>query len=89
MTARNGATEFHLSTDSWVEILYELAATFHLWDVNRMKLLDLSKDTPLSCPSGLLCQGKLGYEFPGGGEIGGRSGSQIRSRQGLPGEGLG
>ena len=28
-----------------MEILYELAATFHLWDLNRMKLLDLM--TPL------------------------------------------
>ena len=36
---------FHLSTDAWVRILYELAATFHLWAVNRNKLLDLM--TPL------------------------------------------
>jgi len=37
--------EFHLPTDAWVKILYELAATFHLWKVNRNKLLDVM--TPL------------------------------------------
>ena len=36
---------FHLSTDAWVQILYELAATFHQWRVNRNKLIDLV--TPL------------------------------------------
>jgi glycosyltransferase involved in cell wall biosynthesis len=36
---------FHLSTETWIRILYELAATFHLWSVNRGKLLDLV--TPL------------------------------------------
>ena len=36
---------FHLSTDAWVQILYELAATFHAWSVNRYKLIDLM--TPL------------------------------------------
>ena len=36
---------FHLSTEAWVEILYELAATYHLWSVNREKLLDMM--TPL------------------------------------------
>ncbi len=44
-TARMDAGDFHLRTESWVKILYELAATFHLWDMNRMKLLDLM--TPL------------------------------------------
>ncbi len=44
-TARMDATDFHLRTEAWVEMLYELAATFHLWDVNRMKLLDVM--TPL------------------------------------------
>ena len=39
------SSEFHLSTNAWVQILYELAATFHLWTVNRNKLLDLV--TPL------------------------------------------
>ena len=43
--AKMDVTDFHLRTESWVEILYELAATFHLWDLNRMKLLDLM--TPL------------------------------------------
>jgi glycosyltransferase involved in cell wall biosynthesis len=37
--------EFRLPTDSWVKILYELAATYHLWTVNRNKLLDMM--TPL------------------------------------------
>jgi len=37
--------EFHLSTDAWIQILYELAATFHAWSVNRNKLIDLV--TPL------------------------------------------
>ncbi|MCK9230610.1 MAG: glycosyltransferase [Syntrophales bacterium] len=36
---------FHLSTESWVKILYELAATFHQWTVNRYKLIDVM--TPL------------------------------------------
>jgi len=36
---------FHFSTDSWVQILYELAASFHLWTVNRNKLIDVV--TPL------------------------------------------
>jgi glycosyltransferase involved in cell wall biosynthesis len=37
--------DFHLSTDAWIRILYELAATFHAWSVNRNKLIDLV--TPL------------------------------------------
>lgn len=37
--------DFHLSTESWVKILYELAATFHRWTVNRYKLIDVM--TPL------------------------------------------
>ena len=37
--------QFHFSTDAWVQILYELAATFHSWSVNRYKLIDLM--TPL------------------------------------------
>ena len=36
---------FHIPTESWVKMLYELAATYHLWSVNRNKLLDLV--TPL------------------------------------------
>ncbi len=36
---------FHLSTDAWVRILYELAATFHQWPANRLKLVELV--TPL------------------------------------------
>ena len=39
------SAEFHLSMEAWIEILYELAATFHLWSTNRNKLLDLV--TPL------------------------------------------
>lgn len=38
-------SEFHLPTDAWVRILYELAATFHAWKMNRHKLVDLM--TPL------------------------------------------
>lgn len=42
---RLGPRNFHLSTDAWIKILYELAATFHAWSVNRDKLIDLV--TPL------------------------------------------
>jgi hypothetical protein len=43
--AESDVSSFHLSTSAWVQILYELAATFHAWTVNRNKLLDLV--TPL------------------------------------------
>lgn len=43
--ARLNTEEFYLPTDAWLKILYELAATFHLWSVNRNKLLDVM--TPL------------------------------------------
>jgi glucosylglycerate synthase len=39
------STQFYLPTNAWVQILYEIAATYHLWSVNRNKLLDLM--TPL------------------------------------------
>ncbi len=39
------SNQFYLPTDAWVQILYELAATFHSWSVNRYKLIDLM--TPL------------------------------------------
>jgi len=39
------SAEFHFSTEAWVQILYELAATYHVWQVNRKKLIDLV--TPL------------------------------------------
>jgi glycosyltransferase involved in cell wall biosynthesis len=39
------ADGFHFSTNAWIQILYELAATFHVWPVNRYKLIDLV--TPL------------------------------------------
>jgi len=39
------AANFHLPTDVWVKILYELAYTFHAWQINRHKLIDLM--TPL------------------------------------------
>jgi glycosyltransferase involved in cell wall biosynthesis len=42
---RLDSQDFHLSTDAWIRILYELAATFHVWSVNRNKLIDLV--TPL------------------------------------------
>lgn len=38
-------SNFYFSTDAWVQILYELAATFHSWKINRYKLIDLM--TPL------------------------------------------
>jgi glycosyltransferase involved in cell wall biosynthesis len=44
-TSKMDSKNFHLSTEAWVNILYELAATYHLWDVNRGKLLDMM--TPL------------------------------------------
>jgi glycosyltransferase involved in cell wall biosynthesis len=44
-TAQMDSSQFYFPTDSWVRILYELAATFHGWQVNRTKLLDLM--TPL------------------------------------------
>ena len=44
-TAQMDSSQFYLPTDFWVRILYELAATFHSWQVNRNKLLDLM--TPL------------------------------------------
>jgi glycosyltransferase involved in cell wall biosynthesis len=44
-TSRMESSRFHLPTDTWVKILYELAATFHLWRVNQDKLLDTM--TPL------------------------------------------
>ncbi len=43
--AKMDASNFHLPTDAWVQILYELAATYHVWDQHRMRLLDLV--TPL------------------------------------------
>jgi hypothetical protein len=44
-TSKMGADDFYLPTEAWVKILYELAATHHLWTVNRSKLLDMM--TPL------------------------------------------
>lgn len=43
--ARMDARDFHLSTNAWVHILYELAGAYHLWTENRRKLLDMM--TPL------------------------------------------
>jgi hypothetical protein len=42
---KKGKKSFHLPTETWVHILYELAATFHSWKQNRMQLLDMM--TPL------------------------------------------
>jgi hypothetical protein len=44
-TNQMDSSQFYLPTDAWAKILYELAATFHLWRVNRNKLLDTM--TPL------------------------------------------
>jgi len=43
--ARLSSQEFFLPPESWVHILYELAATFHAWSKNRYKLIELA--TPL------------------------------------------
>ncbi len=43
--AKQGRKSFHISTETWIQILYELAATFHSWTHNRMNLIDLV--TPL------------------------------------------
>lgn len=43
--SRMSAKDFSLPVETWVRILYELAATFHYWPVNRNKLVDLM--TPL------------------------------------------
>jgi glycosyltransferase involved in cell wall biosynthesis len=43
--ARMGKKRFHMPTSVWVQILYELAATFHAWEQNRMRLVELV--TPL------------------------------------------
>jgi hypothetical protein len=43
--ARLSRKKFYLPTDLWINVLYELAATFHAWPANRMKLVDLV--TPL------------------------------------------
>jgi len=43
--AQQESKSFYLATGTWVRILYELAATFHSWKVNRNKLIDLV--TPL------------------------------------------
>jgi glycosyltransferase involved in cell wall biosynthesis len=37
--------KFRLPVDTWVRVLYELAATYHNWPVNRRRLVDLM--TPL------------------------------------------
>jgi glucosylglycerate synthase len=44
-TACMDAKDFHLPTEAWVRILYELATTYRLWTINRNKLLDMM--TPL------------------------------------------
>jgi glycosyltransferase involved in cell wall biosynthesis len=44
-THRMGKKKFHMPTATWVQVLYELAATFHSWQENRMRLIELV--TPL------------------------------------------
>lgn len=44
-TSKMDTENFKLPTDAWVKILYELAATYHKWSINRDKLLDMM--TPL------------------------------------------
>jgi hypothetical protein len=43
--ARLPKARFYFPTEAWIQVLYELAATFHAWPDNRMKLMDLV--TPL------------------------------------------
>jgi len=43
--SRMDSQEFSVPIEAWVRILYELAATFHYWPMNRNKLIDLM--TPL------------------------------------------
>lgn len=43
--ARRTAEDFFLPLHTWVQILYELAATFHAWPRNRYKIIELV--TPL------------------------------------------
>jgi hypothetical protein len=43
--AEMDSTNFHFPTETWVQILYELAATYHAWKTNRMQLIDMV--TPL------------------------------------------
>ncbi len=43
--SRLSSKRFNLSVETWVKILYELAATFHYWPLHREKLVDLM--TPL------------------------------------------
>lgn len=43
--SRLSSKRFSLPVETWVKILYELAATFHYWPLNRGKLVDLM--TPL------------------------------------------
>jgi len=45
LSAKLSVQDFWISVDEWVMILYELAATFHAWPINRRRLIDLS--TPL------------------------------------------
>ncbi len=40
-----GTKDFRISTPVWVQILYELAATFHAWKRNRFKIIEVV--TPL------------------------------------------
>ena len=44
-TTKMDSANFHFPTDIWCLTIYELAATFHRWESNRYKLLDLM--TPL------------------------------------------
>lgn len=43
--SRMDSNDFTISVEAWIHILYELAATFHYWPMNRNKLIDLM--TPL------------------------------------------
>ena len=50
------STDFHLPTDVWVRILYDLAATFHKWQSNRNNLLDLVTPLYYARVASFVCQ---------------------------------
>ena len=35
--------KFHIATETWIKMLYELAATYHLWSANRNKKMTKKK----------------------------------------------
>jgi len=71
---------FFLPTGTWVRILYELAATFHAWKVNRNKLVDLM--TRSTMPGLPPLFGRAGRCLEGGGVSGGETGLEFEEEKG-------